>query len=190
MKIIKNKGNKISSKLREDPRPKIWDAEELWKVAWTYITTVIDTAREPFLVLDADLRVLSANKVFYRFFQVTIAETENKLVYELGDGQWDIPDLKKLLENILPKNKHFNDYVVDHVFPKIGRNVMLLNARRIYKTGEKVPIILLAMEDITRRKELEEMLRDYAGKLNAELTRKTTGLETRVLQLEALNDAL
>ena len=118
---------------KEDKRPKVWGAEEIWKVAWTYIRTVIDTAREPFLILDADLRVLSANKVFYQFFQVTPQETEGKLVFKLGDGQWDIPKLRQLLEDILPRNKHFYDYAVDHVFPKIGRNVMLLNARRIYK---------------------------------------------------------
>ena len=171
---------------REDKRPKIWDADELWNVAWTYIRSVIDTAREPFLILDADLRVLSANKMFYRFFQVTPQETEHKLVYELGDGQWNISTLTKLLEDILPKHKHFDDYVVDHVFPKIGRNVMLLNARRIYKTNEKVPIILLAMEDITRRKELEETLREYAGKLNTEVQKQTAALEARVVQLEDL----
>ena len=77
------------------------DADVLWRVAWTYIRTVIDTAHEPFLVLDADLRVLSANRTFYKFFRATKKATEGTLVYELGDGQWDIPALRKLLEKIL-----------------------------------------------------------------------------------------
>src|SRR6185369_11865794 len=80
------------------------DAEKLWKVAWTHIRTVIDTAHEPFLVLDSQLRVLSGNRTFYRFFGVSKKNTVHTLVFRLGDGQWDIPALRKLLEKILPKN--------------------------------------------------------------------------------------
>ena len=160
------------------------DADMLWRVAWTYIRSVIDTAREPFLILDADLRVLSANKTFYRFFRVTKKDTEGTLVYKLGDGQWDIPSLKKLLEKILPKHTSFADYKVDHVFPVIGRKVILLNARRIHATGSKVPILLLAMEDITNQKELEEKLRDYSVKLSEAVSVRTKELELRVQQLE------
>src|SRR3989338_1691885 len=110
-------------------KPKIKNGHEadlLWRVAWTYIRTVIDTAREPFLILDSKLRVLSGNRTFYRFFRVTRKDTEGTLVYKLGDGQWDIPALRKLLEKILPKNTFFTDYQVDHVFPGIGRKMMLL----------------------------------------------------------------
>src|SRR5579863_5073151 len=125
------------------------DADLLWRVACTYIRTVIDTAREPFLILDKDMRVLSANRIFYRFFRVTKKATEKTLVYKLGDGQWDIPALRKLLEKILPKNTSFVDYQVDHVFPGIGRRIILLNARRIYTAQNSRLILLLAMEDIT-----------------------------------------
>ncbi len=165
------------------------DADLLWRVAWTYIRTVIDTAREPFLILDSELRVLSANKTFYRFFHVTKRATEHSLVYKLGDGQWDIPALRRLLEKILPKNSSFVDYQVDHAFPGIGRKIILLNARRVYTAHGSRPIILLAMEDITKRKELEENLRDYAIKLNAAVTERTRELELRVKQLERLNRA-
>ncbi len=109
------------------------------------------------------------------------------LVYKLGDRQWDIPALRKLLEKILPKSTHFSDYEVDHEFPVIGRKIMLLNARRIYRTQSNVPIMLLAMEDITKRKELEENLRDYALKLNEAVSLRTKELEMRVQQLEGLN---
>lgn len=160
------------------------EGDLLWRVAWTYIRTVIDTAREPFLILDSELRVISANKIFYRFFRVTKKNTKDVLVYELGDGQWNIPALRKLLEKILPKKTFFVDYEVDYDFPKIGRKIILLNARRIYTTPNKLPIILLSMEDITRRKELEEKLRDYAEKLNIAVSARTKELELRVRQLE------
>ncbi len=165
------------------------DADILWRVAWIYIRTVIDTAREPFLILDPKLRVLSANKTFYRFFKVAKKATEGRLVYDLGDGQWDIPALKKLLEKILPKSTFFADYQVDHVFPGIGRRIILLNARRVYSAQSSHPIVLLAMEDITKQKELEEKLRDYAVKLNTAVSDRTKELEMRVQQLERLNSA-
>ena len=86
------------------------DADDLWKVAWTYIRTVVDTIREPFLILDENLVVISANKTFYSAFQVNPEETEGKRVYDLGNGQWNIPKLKILLEDILPKNTFFEDF--------------------------------------------------------------------------------
>ncbi len=166
------------------------DADVLWRVAWIYIRTVIDTAREPFLILDPKLNVLSANKTFYRFFRVTKKATEGALVYKLGDGQWNIPALRKLLEKILPKNTFFVDYQVDHVFPGIGRKVILLNARRVYSSQSPHAIVLLAMEDVTKQKELEEKLRDYAMKLNRAVSERTKELEERAQQLEKLNAAM
>ena len=161
-----------------------YDADTLWEVAWTYIRTVIDTAREPFLILDEKLCVLSANKTFYNVFKVTKKATEGTKVYELGDGQWDIPALRMLLEKIIPKDAFFIDYEVDHVFPVIGRRIMLLNARRIYSSNTERPIVLLAMEDVTKRKELEEMLRDYAHTLHTAVAQRTQELEQRVHELE------
>lgn len=92
---------------------KVIKADELWDVAWTYIRTVVDTLREPFLVLDEHLEVLSANKTFYRVFQTTEKETEHKKIYNLGAGEWDIPRLRILLEDILPKNTYFEDFKVE-----------------------------------------------------------------------------
>jgi len=166
------------------------DTDKLWQVAWTYIRTVVDTLREPFLVLDGELRVISANRTFYSLFQVNAADTEKKLVYDLGDGQWNIPKLKILLEDILPKNTFFEDFKVEHSFPDIGTRIMILNARRIYTTGLERPIILLAMEDITKQKQLEDQLREYAKTLNVEVDQKTEQLEIRVLELEKLNKSM
>lgn len=166
------------------------DADELWEFAWTYIKTVVDTLREPFLILDKDLRVLSANRTFYLFFKVTALETEGKLVYDLGDGQWNIPKLKILLEDILPKNTFFEDFSVEHDFPKIGKKIMILNARRIHTADEETPILLLAMEDITKQKQLEDQLREFTKKLTFEVAKRTAELEVRVKELEKVNTSM
>jgi len=97
----------------KEPEEKI-NADQLWDVAWAYIKTVVDTVREPFLVLDQDLRVLSANKIFYALFQTVPKKTEGNLVYELGNGEWNIPKLKILLEDILPKNSFLMP--IQHLF--------------------------------------------------------------------------
>lgn len=162
-------------------------ADELWEVAWTYIRTVVDTVREPFLILDKKLKVLSANKTFYSVFQTTQKETENKLVYKLGNGQWNIPKLKILLEDILPKNTHFEDFKVEHDFPKIGHKLMILNARQIHSTKQKEPIMLLAMEDVTKQITLENQLKEYTKQLTQEVAKRTAELEVRVKELERMN---
>src|SRR5689334_10999042 len=104
----------------------------VWGESWTYIKTVVDVVREPILILDKELHVMAANEAFYRTFQVELKDTEHKIVYELGNGQWNIPALKKLLEDILPKNTFFKGFEVIHEFPFIGRKVMILNARQIH----------------------------------------------------------
>ena len=93
-----------------------------------YAQNIVDTVREPLLILDATLRVRSANRAFYQTFHVSPGETEGRLIYELGNGQWDIPDLRTLLEDIVPKSSVFDDFELEHTFPAIGRRVMLLNA--------------------------------------------------------------
>lgn len=167
------------------------EADELWNIAWTYIRTVVDTLREPFLVLDEDLQVISANKMFYTFFQSTPEQTEGKRVYDLGNGQWSGPKLRILLEDIVPKNTHFEDFKVEHDFPYIGPRTMMLNARRIYTTAsEERPIMLLAMEDVTKQKQLEDQLRNYTKSLTREVAKRTAQLEFRVRELEKINRTL
>lgn len=163
------------------------DADHLWEVAWTYIKTVVDTVREPFLILDEKLVVLSANRTFYAVFQVKEPETVGKLVYKLGNGQWDIKKLRVLLEDILPKNTHFEDFRVEHDFPVIGHKIMILNARQIFTTDQKKPIMLLAMEDITKQVSLENQLKEYTKKLTQEVAKRTSELEQRVKELERMN---
>src|SRR5678815_4957358 len=96
-----------------------------------YALNIVNTVREPLLMLDTSLRVRSANRAFYQTFQVSAEETENRLIYELGNGQWDIPALRRVLEEIIPTSSVFNDFELEHTFPVIGRRVMLLNARKL-----------------------------------------------------------
>jgi hypothetical protein len=163
-------------------------AERLWEDSWTYIRTVVDTAIDPFLILDKDLRVLAANKSFYKLFQVDAKSTEYKYIGELGDGEWNIPALKALLEGILPKNTFFTGFEVNRKFPSIGKKVILLNGRRIYKEGETSalfpPIILLAMVDITQMTIIAAELADYAAKIESKMSERTQTLETQVKQLK------
>jgi PAS domain S-box-containing protein len=122
-----------------------------------YAQNIVDTVREPLLILDTTLRVRSANRAFYQTFRVSPGETEGRLIYELGTGQWDIPDLRTLLEDVVPKSSDFNDFELEHTFPGIGRRVMLLNARKL-EAGHHGELLVLAMEDVTARKRAEEAL--------------------------------
>jgi PAS domain S-box-containing protein len=123
-----------------------------------YAESIIDTVREPLIVLDQDLRVVTASRSFYEFFKVKPDETEGQLIYNLGNDQWDIPKLRELLETILPQKTTFDNYEVEHDFVTIGKRVMLLNARQIKRALGKEHIILLAIEDITELKQLESLL--------------------------------
>jgi len=166
--------------------------DRLWEESWTYIKTVVDIVREPVLVLDKDLRVMVANDSFYRTFQVEKQDTENKVVYELGDGQWDIPALRQLLEDILPKNTFFKGFEVIHEFPAIGRKVMILNARQVHSraaedgaSSELFPaIILLAMEDVTEMMVVAETLAGHANQSEANFAERTGKLEAHIGRLE------
>jgi two-component system CheB/CheR fusion protein len=122
------------------------DIDEV-KTARDYAEGIVETVREPLVVLDGNLRVRKANQAFYKTFQVTQEETEGRLLYELGNYQWDIPQLRSLLEEILPKNNSFQDFRVEHEFPVIGKKIMLLNARRIAGASDKPRMILLAIEE-------------------------------------------
>ena len=151
-----------------------------------YMKSLVDVARESFLILDSDLRVIDANPVFYENFKVTKADTENVPLYNLGNGQWDIPELKRLLEEVLPEKKAVRDYEVTHDFETIGTKTMLLNARQI----DSVKLIILAIEDISTRKALEVKLADTVKDLARRVEERTMELMKRVSELEALNNSM
>ena len=131
-----------------EPLTKIEEARE-------FAQAIIDTVREPFLVLDQDLRVISASLSFYRTFEVSRNDTEGKLLYALGDGQWNIPKLCLLLEKIVPERGVMEDYEVEHEFPDIGPRIMCLNARMVFYEGGPNATILLGIEDVTRQRVLQ-----------------------------------
>ena len=124
----------------------------------SFADDIIETLREPFVVLDADLRVKTANRSFYESFHVSKEETENRLVYDLGNGQWDIPGLRKLLDEVLTRNKSVHDFEVEHSFPTLGRKTMLLNARPFPPDSKHPELILLAVEDVSALRERADEL--------------------------------
>ncbi|MBP7282463.1 MAG: PAS domain S-box protein [Leptospiraceae bacterium] len=124
-----------------------------------FAESVINTVREPLIALDKDLRVVSVSRSFYDFFKVKPEDTVGQLIYDLGNKQWDIPKLRELLETILPQKTSFDNYEVEHDFATIGKRIMLLNARQIQQRSGKKSILLLAIEDITERKDAEKKIK-------------------------------
>ena len=130
-----------------------------------FAEAIVETVREPLVILNQNLQVIQANKSFYETFHASPEETEDRLIYDLGNGQWNIPKLRELLENILPAHATFRDFEVTHEFEHVGRKVMLLNASEIFNPNAQARTILLAIEDATDRKQAEDALRTT----NAEL---------------------
>jgi PAS domain S-box-containing protein len=132
--------------------------------------SILGAIREALIVLDPDLKIITANDAFYRTFDVDPDETEGNLIYDLGNRQWDIPRLRELLESILPGNSSFHDFEVEHDFEKIGRKIMHLNARRIYNEVNQTRFILLAIEDVTEREYYKRNLEEMVAKRTSELS--------------------
>jgi two-component sensor histidine kinase len=140
-------------------RRQFTDIEDAFKLA----QAIVDTVREPILVFDNDLRVIAASRSFYSAFKVSLEDTQGRLLYELGNGQWDIPGLRVLLEKIIPERGVMEDYEVEHEFPDLGHRTMRLNARQVFYEGGAGTTILLGIEDVTGQRaserEREELLR-------------------------------
>jgi diguanylate cyclase (GGDEF)-like protein len=146
--------------------------------------SIVQTLREAILVLAPDLRVVWANRSFYNTFQVSPVETKGKLIFELGNRQWNIPRLRALLGEVLPRCVEFQNFEVEHDFLRIGRRTMLLNAKKLQNDGDDLEMILLAIEDITERKRAETTRFNLDVGLNETLrtlalTDDLTGLNNR-----------
>ncbi|MEO6508444.1 MAG: ATP-binding protein [Patescibacteria group bacterium] len=157
---------------------------DLLKYALDYSEAIVDTVRLPLIVLNKDLCVLTANRAFYDTFKLTSQETENQSVYALNNHAWNLPKLKVLLEKILPKNTHFENYEVDIDLPHIGCRTMLLNARRTYRQVNSTEAVLLAFEDVTDRRLLEKQKDDFIGIVSHELKTPLTSIKVYSQLLE------
>lgn len=152
--------------------------ENKWRInevgiqdALEYTESIIDTVHDPLIILFEDLRVALASRSFYQAFKVTAQETEGKFIYDLGNHQWDIPRLRHLLEEILPRDSSFDNFEIDHDFRDIGRRSMLLNACRIYLKDNRTKLIILTIKDITEQKKADE-LRSKIAELENKLKKK------------------
>ncbi|HVV54297.1 MAG TPA: ATP-binding protein [Mucilaginibacter sp.] len=142
-----------------------------------YLMSILQTVREGLIVLNNDLTVLSVNEHFLRTFKVTSSDTVGKKLYDLGNGQWNIPKLKELLEKVLPSNNPVVDFEVSHDFPHIGKKLMLLNAYQVELEGEYKDRILLAIEDITDRRAIEKRKDDFLSIASHELKTPLTTIK-------------
>ncbi len=187
-KIFFDKNNENSQSPGDD------FAENFWGKSSADIKTMVDTIKEPFLILDEDFRVIAGNKSFYRTFHTEEDDTEGKIIYDLGNGQWNVPSLQKLLENIITENAFFNGFEVSHEFPIIGQKTMLVSARRIYQKRNEPedfpPIILFAIEDVTEIMDVAETLSRHTKEFEEKLSARTKKLETQIEKLEKKIDGL
>jgi len=158
--------------------------------ALEYAKSIVDTLREPLIVLDANLKVVSANRTFYQTFKTKPEETEGQLIYSLGNQQWNIPKLRELLEEILPRNTSFDNFEVEHDFPHIDKRTMILNARRIPGPPAKPRIMLLAIEDITKRRKAEEELKEHRNHLEKLVENRTAKLYKELTERKKSEDKL
>ena len=154
-----------------------------------YAENIVDTVHQPLIVLDGDLRVVSASRSFYEVFKVKPEETEKQLIYDLGNRQWNIPKLRELLEDILPKTTSFDNFEVEHDFLNIGKRIMLLNARQIYQKASRTKLILIAIEDITEPKKILDGLHEKIRQLEIPL-RTAEGKDHLIAGLKGMVDDL
>jgi PAS domain S-box-containing protein len=165
---------------------RIADRTQSLKESEDYLASIVQTVRESLIVLDPNLKVLSTNEYFLKTFKVTTEDTEGKLLYDLGNGQWNIPALKELLESILPTNNPVEEFEVEHDFPQIGKKLMLLNAHRIELEGQYKDRILIAIEDITDRREIERRKDDFLSIASHELKTPLTTIKGLVQMMQKM----
>jgi two-component system CheB/CheR fusion protein len=164
----------------------VW-AEDIWKEGWAYIKTVTTTVREPLLILDKNLCVLTANRAFCQLLHAKETDIERKYISDLGRKAWNIPALEALFEVIVPRNSFFSGFEVNRAFPSLGKKIMVLNNKSLYKDGKVMnifpPIILLATADINEMTAIAEAIGYYAAEIEHDVMERTRNLGVRVGQL-------
>ena len=155
-----------------------------------YAESIVTIVREPLIILNSKLRILTANRAFYRMFETSEEDTEGKYLFELGNKQWNIPGLKKMLFKILPEKISIDSFEVRHHFPRLGERVMLLNARQILRTKDEEQSILLAIEDITEARRIEKDREKFALGLEKLVSERTQSLQEANVDLQYSNKNL
>ncbi len=168
----------------------LFDRNEQLNLSRIYAESIVATIREPLIILGTSMLVKTANRSYYEKFKTMEEETEGKLFYKLGNGQWNIPALRTLLENILSEEKTITGFEIKQEFPFMGERTMLLNASRIFRPGNTEQLILLAIEDITERKKLEAELKLFAWKLEKQVDERTIALKDANSSLKHSNENL
>jgi two-component system CheB/CheR fusion protein len=168
----------------------LYERNEQLNLSRLYAESIVKTIREPLVILNGNLQVKSANKSFYTYFKTTPEETEGKMVFELGNNQWNIPKLRKILEKILPEKLSIVDFEVSHEFPVIGFRTMLLNATQIFRNNLEEKSILLAFEDITEKKRINTDLKLFSKELEKKVLERTYSLKKANAELNYSNESL
>ena len=168
----------------------LFDRNEQLNLSRLYAESIVTTIREPLIILNRNLQVRSANKSFYANFKTNAEETEGKALFELGNNQWDIPSLRKMLEKILPEKTSIIDYEVEHDFPTIGIRIMLLNATQILRDNIEEQSILLAFEDITEKRKIDNALKLFSEELEKQVLERTYSLNKANAELNYSNESL
>ena len=148
--------------------------------ALEYAESIINAVHEPLIILDENLKVALVSRSFCQTFKVKPEEAEGRFIYDLGNRQWDIPKLRELLEDILPKTTSFDNFEVEHDFPNIGKRIMLINARRIYLETNRMKLILIAIEDITEHRKILDGLQEKISQLETSL--RAAGVKDRKIE--------
>jgi two-component system CheB/CheR fusion protein len=168
----------------------LYDRNEQLNLARLYAESIVSTIREPLIILNKDLKVRSANRAFYHTFQVKEEETEGKLLFELGSKQWAIPELKRMLEGVLPKKVSIVDFEVAAGFPVLGNRIMLLNAIPIVRDQSEEPSILIAIEDITEKRKKDEIEKLMGVELEKKIFDRTFELHEASTELRLSHENL
>ena len=168
----------------------LYDRNEQLNLSRLYAESIVTTIREPLIILNRNLQVRSANKSFYTKFKTTQEETEGKAIFKLGNNQWDIPVLRKLLENLLPEKTSIIDFEVEYDFPSIGPRIMLLNAAQILRENIEEQLILLAFEDITEKRKVDHALKLFSEELEKQVLERTYSLKKANTELNYSNESL
>jgi len=168
----------------------LYDRNDQLNLSRLYAESIVTTIREPLIILNRNLQVRSANKSFYTKFKTSVEETEGKAIFELGNNQWDIPILRKLLEKILPEKTSIIDFEVEHDFPFIGPRIMHLNATQILRENIEEQLILLAFEDISEKRKVDNALKLFSEELEKKVLERTYSLHKANSELNYSNESL